>query len=66
MKISTNTRVFLAVLALVFALQALFDGHSAFDAVPSEAVKIFVVRLGISALIAVAVAFFWGLFHRNR
>ncbi len=62
MKLGNNARVFLAVLALAFALQVTFDLNSDWQ----DPLKTFLQRLGVSMLIAVAVAFFWGQFRRNR
>src|ERR1035437_8698865 len=48
MKITDNTKVFLAFLAVMFALQAVFDGRSILNAVTSDALETFLQRLAVS------------------
>lgn len=63
MKIITyNTKVFLAVLALVFALQIIFNIPKA----DYDEDKAFFLRLFTSALIAGAATFFWNQFRPNK
>jgi hypothetical protein len=57
MKITDNTKVFLAFLAVMFALQAVFDGRSILNAVTSDVLETFLQRLAISALFAAGATF---------
>jgi hypothetical protein len=66
MKIRERTKFFLAVLAVIFALQAMFNGRTILDSATSEALEVFVQRLGIAALIAAGATFFWGQSRHNR
>jgi hypothetical protein len=61
MTITNNTKVFLAVLALVFALQVIFDIQADYDQG-----KAFLLRLFTSALIAGAATFFWNQFRPKK
>jgi hypothetical protein len=61
MKLGDNTKVFLAVLALVFALQVIFDIQADYDQL-----KTFTLRLFTSALIAGAVAYFRNQFRPKK
>ena len=65
MNIAYNTKVFLAFLAVMFALQAVFDGRSILNAVTSDALETFLQRLAIAALIAAGATFLWNLVRRE-
>jgi hypothetical protein len=56
-----TTKFFLAVLALVFAVQVIFDIQGDYN---SE--KAFLARLFTSALIAAACTFFWNQFRPKK
>ena len=62
MKNTNNIKFFLAVLALVFALQVMFDIQSDWN-VPEKA---FLNRIVTSALIAAAGTFFWNQFRPKK
>jgi|BarGraIncu00222A_1022003.scaffolds.fasta_scaffold32035_2 hypothetical protein len=65
MKIAYNTKVFLAFLAVMFALQAGFDGRSILNAVTSDALETVLQRLAIAALFAAGATFLWNLVRRE-
>jgi len=61
-KIATNVKFFLAVLALAFALQVMFDIQSDWN----NPEKAFLNRLVTSALLAAAGTFFWSQFRPKK
>lgn len=65
MKIAYNTKVFLAFLAVMFALQAGFDGRRILNAVTSDALETVLQRLAIAALFAAGATFLWNLVRRE-
>ena len=65
MRIAYNTKVFLAFLAVMFALQAGFDGHSILNAVTSDALETVLQRLAIATLFAAGATFLWDLVRRE-
>jgi hypothetical protein len=61
-KVSTNVKFFLAVLAVAFALQVMFDIQSDWN----NPEKAFVSRLLTSGLLAAAGTFFWNQFRPKK
>jgi len=61
MKIGDNTKVFVAVLVIVFAVLVIFDLEA-----DDDEVKIFVTRLFTSAMTAGAATFFWNQSSRKK
>ncbi|HXY13348.1 MAG TPA: hypothetical protein VEI26_02490 [Terriglobales bacterium] len=62
MKLTTNVKFFLAIVAIVFALQVMFDIQAELFN-PGEA---FLNRITTAALIAAGVTFLWNQFRPKK